>query len=131
MTVRMTANSTTKKEPVALPGSDLLMSMTELAFEELVNLKDYMEQLITQKKKEQQKQLNTNMLELAKAAGFTSVEDFLQTQKGRMPRRDKGVKIPPKYQNKDGDKTWSGKGRSPNWVKTHIADGGELADLLI
>jgi len=37
--------------------------------------------------------------------------------------------VAPKY--KKGDDTWSGRGRQPKWVAEHIANGGQLEDLLI
>ena len=36
-----------------------------------------------------------------------------------------------KYRSKDGTKTWSGKGRKPGWAVEHLAQGGNLDDLLI
>ena len=77
------------------------------------------------------KALYAQMLELAKAAGFSSVEEFAALQGGRTPRKDKGVRLPPKYQNKDKTKTWSGKGRKPDWVIEHLASGGQIEALEI
>lgn len=37
--------------------------------------------------------------------------------------------FPPLY--KKGDRTWSGRGRQPGWVKEHLEVGGKLEDLLI
>ena len=36
-----------------------------------------------------------------------------------------------KYRSKDGEKTWSGKGRKPGWAVEYLAQGGNLDDLLI
>ena len=105
-----------------------------LQLEELVKLQDEVEKLIGQKQKEQQKVLYANMLEMAKAAGYSSVEEFIASRggkSGRTPRSDKGVKLPPKYQNSDGSKTWSGKGRKPGWVVEHLEAGGALEALEI
>ncbi|MEO5334455.1 MAG: H-NS histone family protein [Magnetococcus sp. YQC-5] len=72
----------------------------DMPLNELLNLKDELEKLIKQKQKEQKKGLFAQMSEMAKAAGFSSVEEFLSSQggRGRAPRADKGVKMPPKYQ---------------------------------
>lgn len=102
-----------------------------LPLEDLVTLKADVEHMIKQKQKEQKKEIYANMLQLAQAAGFKSVEDFVRSQKGRSPRSDKGVKMPPKFGSKDGSKTWSGKGRRPDWVLAHLKDGGQLGDLAI
>lgn len=108
------------------------LAVAELPLEELVMLKSNMEVLIKQKQKEHNKNLYSQMLELAQVAGFESVEDFVSSQKSRSPRSDKGVRLPPKYQNPENSKqTWSGKGRKPSWVVAHLADGGEMAELEI
>ena len=109
-------------------------TITDLPLEKLVQLKDEVEKLIGLKQKEQQKAIYANMLEMAKAAGYSSVEAFMASQggkSGRTPRKDKGVKLPPKYQNSDGSKTWSGKGRKPGWVVEHLEAGGALEALEI
>jgi len=41
----------------------------------------------------------------------------------------KGTKIPIKY--KQGENTWTGRGRQPKWVAEHIAKGGKLEDLSV
>ncbi len=135
MAVKKTTKTTkpAKKtpEPAAPSESNISDAIADLQLEELVSLKGDVEKLIAQKKKEKKKEIYANMLELAKTAGFDSVEDFMGSQKGRTARSDKGVKLPPKYQNDDDGKTWSGKGRSPNWVNEHLKNGGDLEDLLI
>lgn len=120
-----------KKEPVAPSASDISDAIADLALEVLVSLKTDVEKLIKQKQKEKQKEVYANMLELAKAAGFDSVEKFVDSRKGRSPRSDKGVRLPPKYRSKDGKKTWSGKGRKPNWIIKHLDENGDLEDLHI
>jgi len=47
-----------------------------------------------------------------------------KTKSTRKPAR-------PKYQNPNGDQTWTGKGRQPKWVAEHVSTGGKLEDLLI
>ncbi|MEM7720736.1 MAG: H-NS histone family protein [Pseudomonadota bacterium] len=43
-----------------------------------------------------------------------------------------GTKSAPKYRNPDDPtKTWTGRGRQPQWVKDHLASGGKLEKLLI
>ncbi len=133
MAVRKASKTTksVKKAPVAPSASDISDAISKMALEELVSLKSDVEKLIKQKQKEKQKEVYANMLELAKAAGFNSVEEFMGSQKMRSPRSDKGLKMPPKYQSEDGSKTWSGKGRKPNWIIEHLDTNGDLEDLLI
>jgi DNA-binding protein H-NS len=103
-----------------------------LTMEELVLLKTDVESRIAQKQKEAKRVIHGQMLAMAQSAGFASVEEFLGGQVGRRTRRDKGVAMPPKYCNPaDVKQTWSGKGRKPLWVLSHLDAGGQLEELAI
>lgn len=123
--------TTKKSQSAATNYQQAQKAIAALSLEELVRFKSDVEQLIKQKQKEQRKALHAKMLELAKAAGFKSVEEFVASQKGRSSRSDKGVRLPPKYRSKDGKKMWSGKGRVPNWVLEHEKNGGDREGLAI
>ena len=123
--------TTQKTQPTMTDYQQAKKAIVALSLEELVAFKSDVEQLIKQKQKEQKKELHAKMLELAQAAGFKSIEEFMDSQKGRSPRSDKGVKLPPKYRSKDGKKTWSGKGRKPDWFLEHVDGGGKPKDLEI
>ncbi len=119
-------------KPAVTGYQEALSAIAELQLDEMVSLKADLENWIGQKQKEQKKELYAKMFEMAKAAGFSSVEEFIASQRGgRATRSDKGVKMPPKYQNKDKTKTWSGKGRKPDWVLQHLAAGGKIEALEI
>ena len=45
-------------------------------------------------------------------------------------KRDRTPKCPPKYRNAEG-KTWSGRGRKPNWVIDALGRGESLDNYLI
>ncbi|QBY00360.1 H-NS histone family protein [Rhodophyticola sp. CCM32] len=48
------------------------------------------------------------------------------------PAKLNAIKSTPKYRKLDDpSKTWTGRGRQPNWVKDTLADGKTLNDLLI
>ena len=80
----------------------------------------------------QQEALYAKMSELVRAAGFSSAEEFLVSQKGTESRRGNKMKLPPRYHNpQDTSITWHGKGRKPNWVRSHLEGGGKLEDLEI
>ncbi|MBF0420984.1 MAG: H-NS histone family protein [Magnetococcales bacterium] len=96
------------------------------SLEELVSFSADLDILIRKKRKQEAKQVRAKMDELAKAAGFESVDDFMANQGGRQPRSDKGVKLPPKYRNpQNHDETWSGKGPTPKWLKEYMNGGGD------
>jgi DNA-binding protein H-NS len=51
-----------------------------------------------------------------------------QKQKARRPY----PKVPPKYRNPERpSETWSGRGKQPRWVGTHLRSGMKVDDLLI
>ncbi|MBF0162642.1 MAG: H-NS histone family protein [Magnetococcales bacterium] len=118
-----------KKAEVEQPK--IQTAILELSLKELVSLQADVDRLIKQRQKEDKKDIFNRMQEMAKAAGFSSVAAFMAAQ-GRSPRSDKGVRMPPKYRNPhDAQQTWSGKGRKPGWVLSHLAGGGELESLKI
>lgn len=46
--------------------------------------------------------------------------------------KDSKASAPPKYANpQDPSATWTGRGRQPSWVKSHLETNGILNDLLI
>ena len=118
-------------QPEVFDAEMLQNAITELPLEELVSLRNDMDHLIKQKQKEEKKEILAKMHEMAKSAGYSSVAEFVGSPGGRAPRSDKGVKLPPKYQSKDGKKTWSGKGRRPDWVIEHLEAGGKVEALEI
>ena len=47
-------------------------------------------------------------------------------------RTGKAAKSPPKYAHPENPcKTWTGKGRPPNWVREHVQAGKPIEDLAI
>ncbi|MBV7434409.1 H-NS histone family protein [Cardiobacteriaceae bacterium TAE3-ERU3] len=60
------------------------------------------------------------------AARLTQEVDIAGSKKGTKPAK------PAKYRDpQDPNNTWSGYGRQPDWMKDHIANGGDKEDLLI
>lgn len=74
--------------------------------------------------------LRARISKLVADEGYTMDEVF-----GRRTRRATkrtGAKVPPKYRNPaDPTKTWSGRGKRPNWFNAAIAAGKKEKDLLI
>lgn len=68
--------------------------------------------------------LNLSVQELIERSGLLA----LKGKRGPKP----GPKGAPVYQKKnDASKTWTGKGRQPDWVVKHVEGGGKLDDLKI
>jgi DNA-binding protein H-NS len=104
--------------------------MENMPLEELVVLHEEMAKLITKKQKDKKKEIKSQMNELAKVAGYNSVEEFIGSQSSK--RKDNGVKAPPLYRSPDDpEKTWNGKGRVPNWLKDYEKNGGKRDKLKI
>ena len=110
---------------------EALNAVTEWPSKELVAIEPDRETQIKQKQEEQKKELYARMQKLVKAAGFKTIEAFFGSQKSKRVRSNKGMRLPPKYQSKDGKKNWSGRGRKPSWVEEHLEGGGKLEELEI
>lgn len=46
-------------------------------------------------------------------------------------RTSKGAAVAPKYSDPANGKTWSGRGRTPNWLAEYLSDGKSKNDFLI
>ncbi|MBF0131995.1 MAG: H-NS histone family protein [Magnetococcales bacterium] len=109
-------------------GSDF----ENLPLEELVTLSADIDAIIKKKRREKSKQIRSQMNDLAKVAGYESIEEFIENQTGRMTRSDKGLKLPPKYRDpQNHDQTWSGKGPTPKWLRAYENNGRSREEFLI
>lgn len=64
--------------------------------------------------------------EIAKAAGFGSIEDMISSQPA------KAGKVEPKYRHPENlDLTWTGRGRKPGWIVEALDAGKSLDDFAI
>ena len=86
-----------------------LAVLPNLEFEELVALRDDLEKLINQKQQDGQEEMYANMLELARAAGFKSVEECVKLSHGESPsRKDKEVKPSPQHLSENVESAQTG-----------------------
>lgn len=107
-----------------------LDKLKDMAVEELVELKQGIDTLISQKQKEQTKNLVEEFKVKAAKLGLT-IEDIMGLESNK-PRKTKGKKVAPKYQNpNDSSQTWTGRGRKPLWVEEALKKGKKLEDLAI
>lgn len=107
-----------------------LDKLKDMAVEELVELKQGIDKLISQKQKEQTKDLVEEFKVKAAKLGLT-IEDIMDLESNK-PRKTKGKKVAPKYQNpNDNSQTWTGRGRKPLWVEEALKKGKKLEDLAI
>lgn len=107
-------------------------NLEKLPLEELVSLGADIDSLIKKKRREKSKEIRSQINELARAAGYESIEEFMENQTGRMTRSDKGLKLPPKYRNpQNHEQTWSGKGPTPKWLREFENTGRNREEIRI
>lgn len=74
----------------------------------------------------QRKEALSKATEIAKAAGFSSLEEMMASQPV------KAAKAEPKYRHPDNpEMTWSGRGRKPSWIAEALEAGKSLDDFAI
>ncbi len=100
-----------------------------LSIEELLDMKSNIDKQIKKLQRAEKKALLKQMDAMAKNAGFNSAADLVSA--GRAPRKDKGTKSPPMYKHPTEEKTWSGKGRAPDWIKEYEKKRGKSRDDLL
>nr|WP_237168693.1 H-NS histone family protein [Paracoccus shandongensis] len=72
------------------------------------------------------KEAITKATEIAKAAGFASLEDMMAAQPGNAGKAE------PKYRHPENpDLTWTGRGRKPGWIGEALEAGKSLDDFVI
>ena len=121
---------------------NLKHSLASLSLAELRELVTEAEVLIAEKEQGEKSALVAEIEQLTKARGF-AVADILplfpglpvsratEKPKGKGGKGGRGT-VAPKYRNPANPaETWSGRGRQPAWVQTHVAGGGKVEDLAI
>ncbi len=79
------------------------------------------------REKEARKQAQQEMKQVAQKYGL-DLEEIV----GGTPKASKGNKVPPKFRHpEDSSRTWTGRGRKPNWVKEWEEQGGDIEELRI
>lgn len=107
-----------------------LDKLKDMAVDELTELKKGIDSLISQKQKEQTKNLVDEFKAKAAKLGL-SLEEIMGLESNK-PRKSKGQKVAPKYRNpNDASQTWTGRGRKPLWVEEALKKGKKLEDLAI
>jgi DNA-binding protein H-NS len=75
-------------------------------------------------------ELRTDIEKMLAAEGY-SIADLNGGKTGRKAAGG-GVRAPAKYRHpENASKTWSGRGRQPQWFKDHVTSGGSPDDLAV
>lgn len=104
------------------------INLEKLSFDELKLLEKDVQAAIVSFEKRKRNDALAAVAAAAKEHGY-DLGDLLGDDKSA---KGKKQPLPPKYKHpKDASKTWSGRGRQPDWVKESLAGGKSLEDLLI
>lgn len=103
------------------------MDLSKYTSEELRWLKKDIDKELASRRKEDARKAQKELKSVAERYGFTLNE--LVSGQGTKPVRSKAdVRF---RHPKDSNKTWSGRGRKPVWVKEWEASGGDLEELRV
>jgi DNA-binding protein H-NS len=109
------------------PSLKDLSWVEELTFEQLAKLAEAIQDQLNAKRHELREQLRQELIEKARQLGIDPTE-LLPTPKPRVNRSE----VKPKYRDtRDPAQTWSGRGRTPRWLKERIDAGENKNDYLI
>jgi len=101
------------------------VNLSGMSSRELKALKRKIDKEMEKRVKDEKKKAREALRKTAKEHGF-SLNELVGGSKGRSTAAAAKYRHP-----QDAGKTWSGKGRQPNWVKEWLAKGRKLADLQI
>lgn len=113
------------------------ISLDKLNIDEMLALKDKIEARLAKAVSSEVKELEKRLEELTKYSGKTAspqkkIAEPKKPAKGK--RRSsalKGTKAPVKFRDSKSDKTWSGRGMTPIWIREHEAKGGKREDFSV
>lgn len=104
------------------------IDLEKLSLDELKQLEKDVNTAIASFEKRKRSEALAAIEAAAKEHGYM-LSDLVTSEKAAPSRKQP---LPPKYRHpEDTSKTWSGRGRQPEWVKDHLTDGKSLDDLLI
>ncbi|SMC29051.1 DNA-binding protein H-NS [Andreprevotia lacus DSM 23236] len=107
-----------------------MRNLIHLALDELERLQNEVSAEIAARRQQGCLALLDELKILASEKGFSLRELLGEPEKPATPKaKPKGI---PRYHNpQNGNQTWTGHGRKPQWVVDFLAGGGQLADLKI
>jgi DNA-binding protein H-NS len=98
----------------------------KLSYTELTELQSRVEEMIDQRRAEEQAKVREKAAALAAEAGF-SLEEVVGNGRTEARGKRKGFKVAFKYRNpKDSTQTWTGRGRQPRWLVAELQKGKNL-----
>ncbi len=109
--------------------SNLETQLSAMSLPDLLNVQEHVKGLIHSRRRSQQKELENQVREMARAQGL-ELEGLVLRDKNAARRTKKVASA--QYRNpKNPVQTWSGLGKRPNWLKAYLSEGGSLEELKI
>ena len=102
------------------------INYNELTLEELKEINRKSAAAIADFENRQKKQAIQKATEIAKAAGFSSLEEMIAAQPAKRPQGEARYRHP-----ENPDITWTGRGRKPGWIVEALEAGKSLDDFAI
>ena len=100
-------------------------NLKSMSFDDLIQLRHGVEEMISQKATSAKKELQAKLDELENLTGSAPV---VKKRRGVLA----GTKVAPKYRNpKNRTQTWSGRGRTPLWLQAMIKQGHKIDEFAI
>jgi DNA-binding protein H-NS len=97
------------------------MDISRLSYKELVSLREEIDASLEMKRREEQAAARAAIADQAKKLGFSLADLF-----GGKVRGGKRGPVEIKFRNPSNpSETWSGRGRTPNWMARAIKKGGD------
>jgi DNA-binding protein H-NS len=105
------------------------MNLSKYDSQQLRQLKADIDKELKTRRKDEMRQAQKELKGVAERYGFSLSELLGGSQPSKAPAAGKGAG---KYRHpEDPDKTWSGRGRKPSWVKEWESKGGSVDELRI
>lgn len=102
------------------------INYNELTLEELKEINRKSAAAIADFENRQKKQAIQKATEIARAAGFSSLEEMIAAQPAKRPQGEARYRHP-----ENPDITWTGRGRKPGWIVEALEAGKSLDDFAI
>ena len=105
--------------------------LEKLSYGELIELQSRVDDMIDQRRLQEQTKVREKAAALAAEAGF-SLEELVASARAKGSGKRKGFKVAFKYRNpKNPTQTWTGRGRQPRWLAAELQKGKNLDSFLI
>jgi len=107
--------------------SNQSISLNGLSVSDLTALQAKIDEQIKIRHEEEKQEVKNKILALLADSGFSFSDIFPSTKSPKVISAPVKSKVKVKYS--DGQNNWTGRGRTPLWVKNFIQAGGELSSL--